>query len=114
MAEARALVALLDVGVRPAIIADAVEEVLKMQPVEVLLARGAVGGVDAVAHLPAAIVKDQDAVLTVESDSPRLALESGPRPDPVLPDHGAVRKIEGGDLRVRGLLIVLIEELASA
>src|SRR5262249_12452298 len=94
--------------------ANAIEEVLEMQSVEVLLAGGTVGGLDAVAHLPAAIIEDQDAVLTVQRDAPRLALEAGPRPDAMLPDHGAIGEVERGDLRVRSFLIILIEELAAA
>src|SRR5207253_4935699 len=80
MAQARALVTFLDVGVRPPMLLDAVQEVAQVRPLHL---RGLVRGHDAVAHVPALVVEDQVAVLAMEHDAPGGSLDASLCPDAV-------------------------------
>src|SRR5262249_21009795 len=48
-----------------------------------------------------------------ERDAPVLAFDAGLRPDAMLPGQASMREIEGGDLGVRRLLVVVVEVLAA-
>src|SRR5437870_8727207 len=111
MAQARALVTFLDVGVRPPMLLDAVQEVAQVRPLRL---RGLVRGHDAVAHVPALVVEDQVAVLAMEHDAPGGSLDASLCPDAVLPDQAGARKVIAHDHGVGRLLIVVIEVLAAA
>src|SRR5207244_10514312 len=101
----------LDVGVRALVLLDTVEKVPQVRPFRVARL---VRGLDAVVDVPALLVEDERALLAVEGDAPRLALDAGPRPDAVLPDQAGVGKIERYDLGVRRLLVVVVEVFAAA
>src|SRR5262245_14126525 len=111
MAEPGALMPVFDVGIRSAVVADAIEEVLLVGRLHGLLL---VAGFDAVLDMPAAIVEHQDAALAIELHAPRLAGDANERPDAVLPQNRAVGEVEGGQVSVGSFLVVVVEELAAA
>src|SRR5262245_24533138 len=81
MAQPRALVAFLDIGVGPFSVLDAIEEVADVPFRTGRLVRS----FDIAGRVPAVVVEDQVALLAVEHYAPILPLNAGLRPDALLP-----------------------------
>src|SRR5262249_11677745 len=112
MAKSRALVSFLDVGVRLlAPIADAIEEVLQVRPLD--LAR-LVRRFDAICYAPAGlVVENERAFLAVERDARRFAFATRLGPDAVLPREACAGEVERGNVRIRRVMIVVVEQNAA-
>src|SRR5438067_652076 len=64
-------------------------------------------------HTPTLVIEREHPFFAVKADAPGLAVQIFLGPDPMLPHQTGVRKVERGDLRVRRLLIIVVEILVS-